>query len=130
MAAKCSHCGYPLSPTHVGPCPNCGKTGKTVTDRIVESLNIQGTVGTSGVMVFNGLNMTTPEYWPQLVSTISQNITVQIKKELPEILEQHDKEVELKNKKPAKRVMSIGNKLLWIFIGAILSLVISLVLGR
>ena len=38
--ARCSHCGHRLSPSHQGPCPNCGKTGKTVEVAITEELNI------------------------------------------------------------------------------------------
>jgi hypothetical protein len=26
---KCKHCGYPLPVNLKGPCPNCGKSGKT-----------------------------------------------------------------------------------------------------
>jgi hypothetical protein len=38
--AKCSHCGHRLAPTHTGPCPNCGKTGKTIEIELVSEVNI------------------------------------------------------------------------------------------
>src|SRR5919106_4568931 len=38
--AWCTHCQHPLSPSHQGACPNCGKTGKTVAVGIAEELNI------------------------------------------------------------------------------------------
>jgi len=28
--AQCQHCGMELEPTHIDPCPNCGKQGKNV----------------------------------------------------------------------------------------------------
>jgi predicted RNA-binding Zn-ribbon protein involved in translation (DUF1610 family) len=30
VKAKCQHCGSELDPSHIGPCPSCGKTGKEV----------------------------------------------------------------------------------------------------
>ena len=27
---KCKHCGTELPPSHTGPCPKCGKTGKLI----------------------------------------------------------------------------------------------------
>jgi hypothetical protein len=29
-SARCTHCWEQLSPTHEGPCPMCGRSGKTV----------------------------------------------------------------------------------------------------
>lgn len=43
----CKHCGIELPPSHIGPCPKCGKTGKalelSVSDGIAfhDSLNIR-----------------------------------------------------------------------------------------
>jgi hypothetical protein len=42
VTAKCSHCGTALSPSHVGPCPACGKVGKSVSVGLNDSLSIQG----------------------------------------------------------------------------------------
>jgi hypothetical protein len=30
VTASCIHCGNPLPPSHIGPCPKCGKEGKRV----------------------------------------------------------------------------------------------------
>lgn len=38
----CSHCQAELPDHHVGPCPQCGKTGKTV------SIGATGTIETAG----------------------------------------------------------------------------------
>jgi len=42
VTAKCTHCGYPLSPVQVGACPQCGKEGKTIAATIPEIVRIYG----------------------------------------------------------------------------------------
>jgi len=47
VRAICKWCGINLSPSHIGPCPNCGKEGKNVSVvlneniRLKDSLNIE-----------------------------------------------------------------------------------------
>ncbi len=40
----CSHCQTPLSNDHVGPCPECGKTGKTVSVRMAAGMELAGSI--------------------------------------------------------------------------------------
>ncbi len=37
---KCSHCGIPLSVSHSGPCPKCGKEGRSINESIVEGVGL------------------------------------------------------------------------------------------
>lgn len=86
QTAKCSHCGYPFSPTHVGPCPNCGKTGKTIAVSLAENLNIQHLVNRSAAGTFSAYNIPTPNWWPEASKAIARNITDEIESKLPELL--------------------------------------------
>lgn len=36
----CKHCGKQLEPNHIGPCPFCGKVGKTVFVTLYEKVSI------------------------------------------------------------------------------------------
>jgi predicted RNA-binding Zn-ribbon protein involved in translation (DUF1610 family) len=40
QTAHCAHCGAELSPSHVGPCPSCGKEGKNINVSIKETIKI------------------------------------------------------------------------------------------
>jgi len=44
VTAKCNHCGRFLPEIHTGPCPNCGKTGKTITFTVRDGIQIADTV--------------------------------------------------------------------------------------
>ena len=44
MTARCDHCGRFLPETHTGPCPNCGKSGKTITVTVQDRIQISDTV--------------------------------------------------------------------------------------
>lgn len=47
-SARCKNCHFPLSPTHMGPCPKCGKFGKEVFVRIIEeSIEVRDWIRTS-----------------------------------------------------------------------------------
>jgi len=49
----CKHCGIELSPSHTGPCPKCGKSGKdckvTTTTNLVISSNLRARKKRKGV---------------------------------------------------------------------------------
>ena len=127
--AKCSHCGYPLSPAYVGPCPNCGKTGKTIAVHIsaraiVDTLNIQQLVNTSAAGTFSAYNIPTPNWWPEASKAITLDITHEIESKLPELLAQHDREIELKGKRWTNRLRGIGKELFWIVVGIVLGPII------
>ena len=42
---KCSHCGEPLANSHTGPCPKCGKVGKTISVSITEDVVVSDSIG-------------------------------------------------------------------------------------
>jgi hypothetical protein len=42
--ARCSHCGISLPVSHEGPCPECGKTGKTIATVLQGTLTTRGTL--------------------------------------------------------------------------------------
>jgi capsular polysaccharide biosynthesis protein len=136
--ARCSHCGYPLSPTYVGPCPKCGKTGKSIAVHIVENLQyglsarvIQDLVNTSGAGTFSAYNIPAPNWWPEASNAIALDIAHKFEDKLPEILAQHDKETELKEKRLTNRARGISKELVWIVVGAVLGqIVVWLVFGR
>jgi len=138
--AECSHCGYPLSPAHVGPCPKCGKTGMLVSVRIVDNLfiqdsvrklHIQDSVNTSAAGTFTARNIPTPDWWPDASKAIALDITHKFEDMLPEILARHDKEIELKEKRLTNRARGISRQLWWIVVGAVLGqIVVWLVFGR
>lgn len=44
MTARCKHCGRFISETHSGPCPACGKTGKTITVDVCDSVKVSDSV--------------------------------------------------------------------------------------
>jgi len=47
MTVKCNHCGRFLPGTHTGPCPNCGKTGKTIT--VQDVIQLSDTAGYTSI---------------------------------------------------------------------------------
>ena len=73
--ATCSACGRPLAPDHTGPCPHCGKTGKTysvgmagevdfagsVTPRKTVHVGIAGDVDFAGKVTWKKIR----EYWEE-----------------------------------------------------------------
>ena len=41
---KCSNCGKCLPDNHRGPCPSCGKIGKTITGTVSDGVNLSDTL--------------------------------------------------------------------------------------
>jgi len=39
--ATCRWCGASLSPSHIGPCPKCGKEGKKLVSKMEETMKIK-----------------------------------------------------------------------------------------
>jgi hypothetical protein len=126
VTAKCSHCGFPLSPSYIGPCPRCGKIGKTVMASLVESLNISDVVNASGSAVFASRNIVAPEWWPDAAKGITRDVTKEIEIKFPELLNQHEKAVEAKQNRLVSRLTRIGVTVVWIVVGIILDRVISI----
>lgn len=44
VKAKCQHCGSELDPSHIGPCPSCGETGKEVIVIVNETVRLKAAV--------------------------------------------------------------------------------------
>ncbi len=42
--SRCSHCDTALADDHTGPCPQCGKMGKTISVGLAEEVDIAGRV--------------------------------------------------------------------------------------
>ena len=65
VTAQCLNCGYPLSPNHTGPCPNCGKTGKKVAVNINEAIAIRDEFKATIDRAFKARNQPVPEWSPK-----------------------------------------------------------------
>lgn len=120
VTAKCSHCGFPLSPSHVGPCPKCGKAGKSVFVNLVDSIaisdRVSAIVNTSTGSAFTTHHQQPPEWLLEASKSIAHDITPVVKDILLEVLEQYDKTKEAEEKRPTRRAKGIGEKLLWIIV--------------
>jgi len=134
VTAECLNCGFPLSPTHSGPCPRCGKVGKRVAVRIVDNLKISdmvtAAVNTSAGTAFAARNIPIPEWWPEAAQEIISNVTKQvmtsIESKIPRILEQHEKVVKARDRSPR----SLVKKGFWFILVTIASLILGAIFTR
>ena len=134
VTAECSNCGFPLSPTHSGPCPKCGKVGKRVTVRLVEDLKISDMVtaalNTSAGTAFAVRNIQTPEWWPEaaqeITSNVTRQVTISLENKIPRILEQRQKVVEAREKSPS----SLARRGFWFTVVTIASLILGALFSR
>ncbi len=44
ILAKCAWCGTEIDPAYVGPCPNCGRSGKIASVGLSASLKVSGSL--------------------------------------------------------------------------------------
>ena len=53
----CQHCKKELSPSHTGPCPHCGKTGKDCKATATVPLGLKASVSTTHKPEWNGKSL-------------------------------------------------------------------------
>jgi hypothetical protein len=126
VTARCQHCGFELSPTHEGPCPNCGKVGKVVSARVFATIGIQAAVNTSAQRVFALHSTPFPDWWPEAEKAITVEVTRAIENKLPDILQQHDREQEAREKRP----MSVVKKVFWFIVASLASFLLGVILSH
>ena len=56
VTVTCKWCGSPLSTTHIGPCPKCGKEGKNGTIEIEETIGVKDSLKWESRREFNEKN--------------------------------------------------------------------------
>jgi len=113
------HCGFRLPTNHIGPCPNCGKTGTSAV--VFGYANISAAVNASASRVFASHNTPVPNEWPEAVSAITTNLIPMLR----ETLEEHDREVKAKEKSPKNLAIKIAVSIFWILIGGLVGAVLA-----
>jgi len=121
------HCGFQLPPNHTGPCPKCGQVG-TSADVYAQfnmsaaaTAQVETAVNASGTQIFSSHNLAVPTWWSQEgVTTITKAIGPVFQNEVRAALEQHDKDIEKKEKSTRNRLSKIAGNLLWIVVGILL----------
>ncbi|MGB9023322.1 MAG: hypothetical protein WCC94_07795 [Candidatus Bathyarchaeia archaeon] len=123
-----------MPPNHTGPCPNCGKTGTSAevfgygrSSASAQVQVIQAVVNASGSSVFASHNTPVPSEWPEAVSAITTNVIPMIQNEVRATLEQHDKEIEDKERSLRNRLIKIGISIFWILVGIALDRFVNLI---
>jgi len=130
------HCGFRLPPNHTGPCPNCGKTGTSAEvfgfGNISASaqVQVQDAIDTSTANAFTSHNTPVPEWWSAETKNMAQTmmpiLQYEVQNEVLTALNQHDKEVEKKEKSLRNRVIKVGIALLTLLLGALLGWIANL----
>jgi hypothetical protein len=121
------HCGFRLPPNHTGPCPNCGKTGTSaeVFGYGSSRATVQAIVNTSGSSVFASHNTPVPDWWPEATEDMTNKVIPLLQNELQNevrtALEQHDRDIEKREKSPRNRLIRVGITLFWILVGIVLT---------
>jgi hypothetical protein len=126
VTAQCSHCGLPLSPTHIGPCPRCGKVGKTIKVSLHERVRIREEIRASVTKAFAARNIPVPDQLPEVIEEIGTVSISRLEDALNRVLDQRDRAKEAKEKSIRERLRSFFFAVIWILIGILLGRVVSL----
>jgi RNA polymerase subunit RPABC4/transcription elongation factor Spt4 len=128
---KCMHCGFRLPPNHTGPCPNCGKTGTSAEVfgysgiGVSAQVQIENAVNSSSANAFASHHRPVPEWWSEaskdIAKTVMPTLQNEVQNQVRIALEQHDMDIEKREKSVRNRLIKVAITIFWILVGIVLT---------
>jgi hypothetical protein len=87
---------------------------------------IENAVNISGATTFASHNAPVPDWWPEATKDMTHNVIPILQNEVRIALEQHDIEIEKREKSPRNRLIRIATGLLWVLAGVLLGWIVGL----